>query len=433
MAIPKDALRQPGYLSRLASTGASALAISKDLRAPKLCPEFLQEADRLQFPVLLVSIEVPFVVIARIVIMANQDASHRELVRQLSIFDALRATDAVADLGALFVQLEQVSGYHLFLSSASGTPLLPRVPAFPEEYREYLSRPSAAPAYVLGGYVVSVPIAGRVAGYLLGLRLSDVEPGSLATLQHIATIAALQRAILEREREIDRREGGELLAGLLKGQDPAELADRVPEALRNQSLALVLIQTGDSESGGALLHQRLTDLDCPHLMLSQQEIVMLAPVDAPLLELLTVLPDTHAGRSRALHFGEGLAVPEHQARLAMRRAIDRDEVLVDSSLFAAELDWLPPDPALTRELLSRVLGPILSEDEARASSRLVETLRAWLDSGQRPGEAARRLGIHPHTLSYRLRRIEELTGRDLSAPASVTEFWLALRLSEEDA
>jgi purine catabolism regulator len=281
--------------------------------------------------------------------------------------------------------------------------------------------------------VVSVPIAGRVAGYLLGLRLSDVEPGSLATLQHIATIAALQRAILEREREIDRREGGELLAGLLKGQDPAELADRVPEALRTQSLALVLIQTGDSESGGALLHQRLTDLDCPHLMLSQQEIVMLAPVDAPLLELLTVLPDTHAGRSRALHFGEGLAVPEHQARLAMRRAIDRDEVLVDSSLFAAELDWLPPDPALTRELLSRVLGPILSEDEARASSRLVETLRAWLDSGQRPGEAARRLGIHPHTLSYRLRRIEELTGRDLSAPASVTEFWLALRLSEEDA
>jgi DNA-binding PucR family transcriptional regulator len=35
--------------------------------------------------------------------------------------------------------------------------------------------------------------------------------------------------------------------------------------------------------------------------------------------------------------------------------------------------------------------------------------------------------VHPRTLSYRLARIQELTGRDLRNPDTAAEMWLALR------
>jgi PucR family transcriptional regulator, purine catabolism regulatory protein len=35
--------------------------------------------------------------------------------------------------------------------------------------------------------------------------------------------------------------------------------------------------------------------------------------------------------------------------------------------------------------------------------------------------------VHPHTLAYRLRRIEALIGRDLNAPGTTAELWLAIQ------
>jgi PucR family transcriptional regulator, purine catabolism regulatory protein len=429
MAIPRDASRQRDYLSRLYSAGAAALAISKDLRAPDLSPELMQEADRLAFPILLVSIEVPFLAIARIVIMANQDAAHRELVLQLSVFDVLRSGND-GDIASLFRRLEDVSGYSLYLSSPTGSSLLPGVPTFPDTRKDLLGRPSDAPAYVPGGYVVSVPIAGRIAGSLLGLWRSGAQPGGLATLQHIATIAALQRATLERERETERREGGELLAELLKGQPGGEVAARIRQSLRDAAIALYLIRTADIEADSAVIHHHLADIGCEHLMVSQQEIILLVPANAPMSDLLNALQGAHAGRSRQFWFGGSFALAERQARAALSRAVERGETVVDASSFVSELDWLPSDPVLRRAFTERVLGGLLAQQRTSAE-RLLDTLRVWLQYGQRSGEAARRLGIHPHTLSYRLRRVEALTGLDLTSPAAVVELWLALELQRE--
>ena len=42
-------------------------------------------------------------------------------------------------------------------------------------------------------------------------------------------------------------------------------------------------------------------------------------------------------------------------------------------------------------------------------------------------KAASALYCHRHTLRYRIRRIEQLTGRDFSNARDRIEFWLALR------
>jgi PucR family transcriptional regulator, purine catabolism regulatory protein len=62
-----------------------------------------------------------------------------------------------------------------------------------------------------------------------------------------------------------------------------------------------------------------------------------------------------------------------------------------------------------------VLGILVEYDERRGTD-LIGTLDAYLASGGSVSEAAGRLHIHRNTLSYRINRIAELTGRDLSNP-----------------
>jgi PucR C-terminal helix-turn-helix domain/GGDEF-like domain len=76
--------------------------------------------------------------------------------------------------------------------------------------------------------------------------------------------------------------------------------------------------------------------------------------------------------------------------------------------------------AATRLLRSR-LGPLLE----RAS--LLATLRAYLSVGLSVRRTAETLGVHENTVSYRLERIRELTGRDLRDMLALADVTLALR------
>ena len=73
-----------------------------------------------------------------------------------------------------------------------------------------------------------------------------------------------------------------------------------------------------------------------------------------------------------------------------------------------------------------ILGPI--ETGEGALRRRADALAGGVHRGQRAvGAAARRLYCHRHTLRYRIRKVEELTGRDLARARDRIEFWLALR------
>jgi purine catabolism regulator len=72
-----------------------------------------------------------------------------------------------------------------------------------------------------------------------------------------------------------------------------------------------------------------------------------------------------------------------------------------------------------------LLAPLDEHDERRGSE-LVPTLDAYLDLGGALAQAADRLRIHRNTLSYRLGRIAELTGRDLADPGTRLLFQIAL-------
>ncbi len=73
-----------------------------------------------------------------------------------------------------------------------------------------------------------------------------------------------------------------------------------------------------------------------------------------------------------------------------------------------------------------ILGPIEAM-ESSYGGELLKSLQVFIETNGQWERAARQLYCHRHTLRYRIRKIEELTGRDLENAHDRIEFYLALR------
>ncbi|MFI7442332.1 helix-turn-helix domain-containing protein [Nonomuraea indica] len=100
--------------------------------------------------------------------------------------------------------------------------------------------------------------------------------------------------------------------------------------------------------------------------------------------------------------------------------VTSDEIYTHALLLAT----VPGD--VRRSFAGRTLEPLLDYDR-RHQSDLVRTLATYLDCAGSWNTCAALLHVHVNTVRYRIRRVEELTGRDLSAMADRVDFFLALR------
>ncbi|GAA3764229.1 PucR family transcriptional regulator [Salinactinospora qingdaonensis] len=85
------------------------------------------------------------------------------------------------------------------------------------------------------------------------------------------------------------------------------------------------------------------------------------------------------------------------------------------------------DEALLEAMAQARLAP-LEQLRPALRDRMAETLLAWLQSGYNANEVALRLHVHPQTVRYRLRRLEELFGDQLRDPDHRFELELVLRV-----
>jgi DNA-binding PucR family transcriptional regulator len=77
--------------------------------------------------------------------------------------------------------------------------------------------------------------------------------------------------------------------------------------------------------------------------------------------------------------------------------------------------------------MDSVLGPLYRYDRRRDTT-LVETLRAFLAAGCSAAATAEALIVHPNTISYRLRRIEELLDINVHDPQALLQFQFAFMI-----
>ncbi|MFV0132955.1 PucR family transcriptional regulator [Streptomyces sp. HMX87] len=137
------------------------------------------------------------------------------------------------------------------------------------------------------------------------------------------------------------------------------------------------------------------------------------------------------GVSAAVHSAEGLRGALEEARHARRVAAARQGRVCaaghqELASHVLLLPFVPDD--VRRAFTARLLDPLRDYDR-RHRAELIPTLEAFLDSDGSWTRCAARLHLHVNTLRYRVGRIEQLTGRDLSRLEDKLDFFLALRMS----
>ncbi|MEU4505229.1 PucR family transcriptional regulator ligand-binding domain-containing protein [Streptomyces sp. NPDC024089] len=159
--------------------------------------------------------------------------------------------------------------------------------------------------------------------------------------------------------------------------------------------------------------------------------VLLAAVREPLSAGLADDGRLTLGVSAAVHSPEGLRGALEEARHARRVAAARPGRVCaaghhELASHVLLLPFVPDD--VRRAFTARLLDP-LREYDRRHRAELIPTLETFLDCDGSWTRCAARLHLHVNTLRYRVGRIEQLTGRDLSRLEDKLDFFLALRMS----
>ncbi len=254
------------------------------------------------------------------------------------------------------------------------------------------------------------------------------------------TERAFARLLDERYELLQRSMVGDVLAEAISGHlYPEDLQARLRPFGIGEQVAVLAFRTPDATAGAAAVEGVLEGEEVPNLVAIRAGMVC-AVVDTrkadPMelarhirAELVSRLGEAHAAASRPATI-HSLRMSFHEARCALEavrlRNGDAPEVASYQDLGAFQLLLsLQDDDALSSYCRS-VLGPI-EQGEGEYGDELVRSLDVFLEHNGHWEKAASALYCHRHTLRYRIRRIEQLTGRDFSNARDRIEFWLALR------
>lgn len=260
-------------------------------------------------------------------------------------------------------------------------------------------------------------------------------------VQELCAIAALDRSRRDEGSRALRPVAAEVLALVEGGAPYADVAARLRQAGLDPDQPVTLV-VADLDGSA----------DAAQLLLEDVALAAGSPVVAPARDgrLVAVLPSAPGlpallrtsfarlapgtGRSRLAVGVSGSASTEaitgalEEARFAHRVArsgstpvsvVGSDEVASHVLLLAC----VPDD--VRRTYAQRVLGPVLDSDR-RTNGELISTLSEFLTCSGSWARTAEALHLHVNTVRYRIEKVQELTGRDLSRLEDRVDVFLAL-------
>jgi purine catabolism regulator len=250
-------------------------------------------------------------------------------------------------------------------------------------------------------------------------------------------------------RETERRLAGDLLADALGERLEAdELSGRLRPFGIGAEAAVVVFELDDPAAAEPTLEAALAEAGVPALVATSGAAGQ--PLLCAVVDTATADPVGTARRARrALTGGPGqngvraavsrpagvgsLRHAFHEARCALEATSlagdDGPEVASYRDLGAFTLLLALQDDDALRLYSDGLLDPI-ERTEGEYGGELLRSLEAFIENNGNWERAARQLYCHRHTLRYRIRKIEELTGRDLARATDRIELWLALRARE---
>ena len=468
-----SAKRQRDYIASLDDHGLAGLGLGTGFTHDKV-PKALAEAARdRDFPLFEVPYELPFIAVTEKAFTRLVNEQYALLQRSIAAQERLqrivlseRGLDAIVGALATLVggpalvfdgrgELQALRTFRRELDdevvTALGEELRDRARrgdgrGFVPGHAELATRALALP--VGGGDTSerSVPQAWLVAAKDSG-GLAEIDRLILHQAVTVVALELLRRRVAD---TTERRLAGDVLSAAIAAElEGAELARRLePFGLGGQVTALVVtpperatLPACEAALNEALRSEAVSGLVAP----SGANVVALLPsfLDDELFELAERAV-ARAGEQLGARpaAGVGRAVPAGRAREAYheaRCALEARElgapngngapssgVATYRDLGSFQLLLSLQDSDALALFCESLLGPI-ENGEGHYGGELMRSLEAFIECNGQWEAAARRLYCHRHTLRYRIRKVEELTGRDLSWARDRIEFWLELR------
>jgi hypothetical protein len=272
---------------------------------------------------------------------------------------------------------------------------------------------------------------------LFGVGGEGAAPAEIASLMRAAGLRRDGRyVVIALAAEADRMTGPN--AGRWRGDLAAELvlplaAGAVAAPLGEEIILLVPAPegTGPEDTGleGAAPEDTVPEDAGPenpaHLLAAR--IRDADPVVAADRSRIRVTAGVSALTAGVTALGGALQEASSARRLAALRGPAAVAVVTSDEVASHELLLATVPAGVLRPFRERLLGPLLAYDD-RHRAELLPTLREFLACSGSWNTCAAAMHVHVNTVRYRIRRIEELTGRDLSRLADQVDFFLALQI-----
>jgi hypothetical protein len=372
--------------------------------------------------------------------------------RRAEIHERLtRAAMTGTGLAGIAEAVHELTGHAIVVEDRAGN-LIAR--AGPEGAEGHVRQPRAArermiqrileaggPYRELGRVVVIASPNDGVAGVM---SLIDPEgtagESEIVALEHGATVAAMELARLRSLGETQLRLGRDLLEDLIAGTNPEIAVERARaigcDLLQPRRVAVIEgVGSGDEDRLTGSVRRALRDYVAGWLLTSRGgAVVVLADGETDWEALLTTIA---RGLDHGCRIGVGgpVASPTdvprsyREARLSLKMggaAADVTGVILFDNLGVFRLLAEVEETASVERFVRSWLGPLLDYD-AKKPAELVQTLSRFLELGLAYDATSDAMAIHRSTLKYRLQRIREISGRDLSDPDTRFNFQLATR------
>src|SRR5215210_4508238 len=480
----RDEAAQREFVRRLSEHQLAGLGFGTGFDHRELPPPLVDAAARLGFPVFEVPYELPFIALTERAFTTLVNEQYEVLQRGIAIHRRLeRLVLEERGLEEVVRALAAAIGGAVAVLSARGETIASKV--FRRQLsdeamaavRWEVSRRSAdigSGATDTGEGAEFVPehpeLAGRALVLGVAIRghgapqawlVAASDGGGLGDFERLilnqaVTVVALELMRQRAMRDTERRLAGDVLAEALTGRlSEQELTTRLePFGVGGEAAVLVFAADGDPPAPPleGELDRFLSDAGVGALVATREQLLC-AVVDCRdgatpgalaerAREALAAAGGRHGASAQAVRLRAAVSRPGpvaalrrsfHEARCALEAAglangtVPRVASYRDLGAFQLLLS-LQDDEAL-RLYCDSVLGP-LEDASGEYGDELIRSLEAFIEQNGQWERAARQLYCHRHTLRYRIRRVEQLTGRDLSSARDRIEFWLALRARE---
>jgi hypothetical protein len=459
----RDADDSEPFVTNIAAAGASALAVGTAGASSTVPADLVEACRRHDLPLVWVAHEVAFAQITEQIVAAVSVGREAQLRATLGRQRRLLSGFADGrDLPELTRQLGQETGLVCRVITAAGRHIVAGDAPLPDDDLDRVTRAfltaQRLPAVAAGRgnapysvFPAGPALAHRPSTWFVAVdgTWSQWDPALVEAVGELAAIAALYRARREESQRIVRGIADDALA-LLEADKSVrpETMVRLRQAGVDTSGEIVVVvgaiagRPDLAEIARSMLEDLAAQVGPPVVgVTTDGRAVALLPVRAQCPDPLPLLRSGLArlapglGRSRFV-VGVGaqtspaalsgaLEEARHASYLAEHRPGEVSLVASQEVTSYGALLAMVPDE-LRRAFAARVVGPVLDYDE-RTDAGLRETLYAFLDNSGSWSRTAEAMHLHVNTVRYRIGRVEELTGRDLSKLEDRVDVFLALR------